>query len=109
MDMNGDAPHPATQRPESEPEAAPSVELKIGELVLAGFPNVDRVHVGQAVRYELARLMAERGAPSGLDDDGEIPLLDAGEFEFSHDADAATIGSRIARAVYNGLRGGLRR
>ncbi len=80
-----------------------SVELHIEELVLEGFPHLDRTQLGDAVRDELARLMAERGVPPGLAQGGTVARLEGGEFQVAPGANARTIGAQIAQAVYRGL------
>jgi hypothetical protein len=79
------------------------VELHIGELVLEGFPPMDRAQLGAVVQQELARLFAERGMPAGLAPGGEVASLDGGEFHVAPGSNAQMIGSQIAQAVYGGL------
>lgn len=79
------------------------VELHIGELVLDGFPLMDKVQLGAVVQQELARLLAERRLPTGLARGGEVASLDGGAFQVKQGSKAQEIGSQIAQAVYEGL------
>jgi hypothetical protein len=79
------------------------VELHIGDLVLEGFPAMDRAQLGAVVQQELARLFAERGVPAGLTHGGEVASLEGGEFHVAPDPNAQVIGSQIAQAIYGGL------
>lgn len=80
-----------------------SLELHIGELVLDGFPALDRAQLGAAIQQELSRLCAERGVPASLGQAGQVASLDGGEFLMEPGATAQVIGSQIAQAVYRGL------
>jgi hypothetical protein len=79
------------------------VELHIGELVLDGFPPLDRAQLGVVVQQELTRLFAERGVPAGLANGGEAASLDGGEFHVAPGSNAQAIGAQIAQVVYGGL------
>jgi hypothetical protein len=78
--------------------------LHIDELVLDGFPPLDRGRLAIAVERALARLLAEQGVPAGLAESGTADRLDAGSFEVPAGRDAEAVGAGIARAVYGGLR-----
>ena len=80
-----------------------NVRLHIDELVLDGFPPVDRYRIAAAVEAELARLLADQGVPSGLEKGGTIDRLDAGSFGLASDARPDRIGVQVAQAVYGGL------
>lgn len=81
----------------------PSVELHVEELVLEGFPAMDRAQLGAVVQQELTRLFAERGVPAGLAQGGEFARLDSGGFHVAPGSNVQVIGSQIAQAVYGGL------
>ena len=58
----------------------------------------------QALREaELARLLAEQGAPPGLANGGTVSALDGGSFDVAPDARPHQIGAQVAQAVYGGL------
>lgn len=82
-------------------ENAAAVELHIEELVLEGFERVDRARLEGVVRHELACLLVEQGVPARLRH-GAVSL-DGGAFTAQPGLDAATLGARIARAVYDGF------
>lgn len=81
----------------------PSVELHIEKLVLDGFRPGDRYRIGEAIELELVRLFVEQGVASSLAQGGEMVPLDAGTFDLPVGASADAIGSRLARAIYQGL------
>lgn len=81
-----------------------SIELHIEELVLEGFEQVDRHRIAEAVEQELTRLFTERGIPPSLAYGKEINRLDGGAFHIAPDSGPETIGTRVAQAVYRGLR-----
>lgn len=83
-------------------DTRPSVELHIGELVLDGFPAIDRAHLGAIVQRELTRLFAEQGVPPSLTQGGEIPRID-GSLPTVSGLSTQAIGTEIAVAVYGGL------
>jgi hypothetical protein len=80
-----------------------NLELNIDDLVLHGFVPGDRYLIGAAIERELARLFAERGAPSLLSASGDFPRLQGGAFEATPNAKPAAIGAQVAQAVYGGL------
>ncbi len=81
-----------------------NVELEIEQLVLHGFPAADRRRIGEAVRSELARLLAEHGATKLLARGGRIRQLDAGAFDVTPGSSADTVGIQVAQSVYRGLK-----
>jgi hypothetical protein len=85
--------------------AAPSVELHVESLVLAGFRPEDRHRIGAALQGELARLLAERGVPPGLDGGVDAAVLRAAAVDLPRDAHPAAVGARLARSVYGALGG----
>ena len=76
------------------------VEVHVDELVLHGFPARDRHAVGEALRAELARLIAEGGVPARLALADGAARLDGGSFRASHGQRPADVGAAVARAVY---------
>jgi hypothetical protein len=88
-------------------DAAPCV-LRIDELVLHGFPAVDRHAIADAITQELGRLLGEAGAQQALR--GREPRssdyrLDAGAFVVPADATSHAVGVQVARAIHRGLEG----
>jgi hypothetical protein len=86
--------------PRARPAAA--IEVHVEELILEGFPPMDRQQVGEAVRREVLRLL-EEGLPAGLAAGRAIDRVDAGWFE-PPSMHPAAIGTALARAVHQGLR-----
>lgn len=80
------------------------IELEIEQLVLHGFPPTDRHRIGEAVRTELARQLAEHGAPKSLERGGRISQVDAGSFDVKPGSRADTVGVQVAQSVYRGLK-----
>lgn len=81
-----------------------NTKLHIEELVLDGFAPGDGYRIADSVERELARLFAERGVPQSLSKGGEIAHLDGGIFEVAKGSKPEVIGSKVAKAVYGGLK-----
>lgn len=79
------------------------LEVVIEELVLHGFAPGDRHRIAGEVEKELARLFSERGLPSSLTESNEIERIDGGAFELSLNDKPGTIGTRVAKVVFEGL------
>ena len=77
------------------------VTLSIDEVVLRGFPQIDRYRVADAMTAELTRLLGEEGPSPGLEKDAEAlaPL----SMRLPADAGPEAIGREIARTVHAGL------
>ncbi len=82
----------------------PTVDLHIGELVLEGFPHLDRSQLDVAIRQTLARLIATQGIPAGLARGGAIASLAGGTFTVPPGSSSQAIGEQIARAIHGGLK-----
>jgi hypothetical protein len=90
-------------------QASRSLTIHIEELVLNGFPQLDRHRLGEAVQAELQRLFAERGViPSAFGAAGAYPELAGGPMRIGQGATATTIGGQIARSVHEAVTAGLR-
>ncbi|HYH79038.1 MAG TPA: hypothetical protein VEX86_04555 [Longimicrobium sp.] len=83
--------------------SAAEIHLHVEEIVLDGVDPADRHAVGDAVRAELARLLAERGLGAALAASGGAQRLDAGTITLAPGAPAAEVGAGIARAVHAGI------
>ena len=79
-----------------------AIKLHIGELVLHGFEPGDRAALGEALETELARLLAA-GDPEALTRAQAVASLDGGAFEMPAHAAPEVTGTRLARAVYDGM------
>jgi hypothetical protein len=82
-----------------------NVELHIEELVLHGFVPSNRYRIGEAVERELTSLFTEQGVPPWVAQGGEAERLDGRTFELKTSSTAEAIGTQVAQAVYEGLRG----
>lgn len=80
-----------------------AIELKIDELVLHGFQYGDRFAIGDAIKSELKRLIAERGLPPSLIKRGDLSHLDAGGLNVSAGSRPEAIGANVARSIYGGF------
>ena len=80
-----------------------NLELEIEELVLDGFPAVDRDRIVRALHIELERLFAERGVPPSLEAGRNLSRIDGGSFEAAPNASPESIGAQVARALYGGM------
>jgi hypothetical protein len=87
----------------STPNAQPSVELNIEEMVLDGFPPGDRYVIGEAVERELALLLGEQGIPNSLHFDNTTDEIRGASFNTLPTAKPPAIGRQIAQAVYQGF------
>jgi hypothetical protein len=83
---------------------APTLELRIDEVVLHGFSPGDRYRIGEAIERELHRLLAEGALPDQIEGDVRVDALDGGRFDLPRGARGDQVGALIARAVYGGLR-----
>lgn len=87
-------------------EPSGPLEIHIEELVLHGFPNVNRKQFQSVVEGELARLFDQQQPSVEWEKVGEISHVDAGRFEVSVDQGIESAGLGVARAVYSSLTGG---
>jgi hypothetical protein len=91
----------------------PDVSVHIDELILHGVAPAERHRIGEAVRLELTRLIAERGLPASThavappphavaapQQAVAVPPWGGGVVEVASGASAAEVGAQIARAVY---------
>lgn len=78
-------------------------KLEIGELVLHDFDRVDGAEVGTSLRAELGTLLARNGWPGGQAEAAALTELSGGSFNLAADADAQSIGRRLARQIYQGM------
>ena len=81
----------------------PDVRINIDELVLEGFPPGDRERLVEALRRELARLLGEAHVRDVLARLKSRDLLPHCRFVASPGERPEVIGSRVARAIVEGL------
>jgi len=80
------------------------IHVHIDRLVVdPRFAHLDREALGAALQDELTRLLAEGGAPAGVDVRARRERVDGGRFDAAPGAGAETIGRQVARSVYRGM------
>jgi hypothetical protein len=82
---------------------APSVELRIDRLVLAGVAPGDRYPIAAAVQNELARLLAQQNLPVNLSPAVNERRIDAGTIQIASGMRAVQVGEQIAQAIHGCL------
>ncbi len=80
-----------------------SVEVRIDQLGLHGFPAAQRLRIAAAVERELARTLAAPGAETYTQSRAR-GRVDGGEFPLRPGARPGDVGGQIARAVYGGTK-----
>lgn len=80
-----------------------SIEINIDKLILHGFSPADRKKIGEALRSELARLVIEKGMPTGFSTGKNISQIDGGTFKVSKNMHARAVGNHIAKSIYEGM------
>ena len=81
-----------------------NLEMEIEDLVLHGFPGMDKDRIARAVQMELERLITEGGVPASLQEGGDIARLEGGSFQVAPDLSAEEVGAQVARAIYGWMR-----
>lgn len=98
----------AVASPLSPPREAPAsgVSVRVGRLVLNGFdlPPGGDGEVRAAFQRELIRLLSAGDLPSGMRSGGVRRRLPGGPLDIGAWTDPADLGSRIARAIHEGMR-----
>ena len=80
-----------------------TIELHIDELVLHGFPAIDRPLLQVTIQQELTRLFVQQGIPSPMSAPLERNYLRAEGFQVAPQSSVETLGSQIAQSVYSGI------
>jgi hypothetical protein len=80
------------------------IEVRVDELLLAGFPSADRERIGTAVQHEVERLVSARQEP-WPEAAGDLAVLSAGSFRIEPGMSPEAIGAEIGQAVYRRLGG----
>jgi len=79
------------------------IEIDIDELVLYGFTVTDRLAIGEAVSAELAKLIAEQGAPASFTDNLNLSSLRGNNVVLTSGMQPAGLGTQIAQSIYQSL------
>ena len=82
-----------------------SITVRIDELVLHGVAPGNAASVGDALRQELARMLAAQGAPRSLARARPTDAIDGGSVHLRERATPERIGHQLAAAVYGALEG----
>lgn len=80
-----------------------NIELHIDELRLHGLDPAHRVALARAVEQALTQLLAARGLPSTLHQEGVVAQLDGGALTLTPGAQPEALGAQLAQAIYAGL------
>jgi hypothetical protein len=86
-------------RPEAR-HAPTAVDIEVHELVLIGFPPIDRYAVAEALQRELGEAL---GSLAGTRPWAEGVTVLAGSIEFAREGSAGALGTSVAHAVARGL------
>jgi hypothetical protein len=79
------------------------VVVHIDRMVLRGFGNADAQAVGEGMRSELARLLAQPPTGEKLASLGHVSSLHAEKIRLGHDARAQAVGLSAGRAIAKGI------
>ena len=79
------------------------IEIHIEELVLHGLPATDRYAISEAVSTELARLIAEQGAPALVTHSRDFQSLKSDNVTVTPGMKPAVLGTQIALSLYQSL------
>ncbi|MCB0806149.1 MAG: hypothetical protein KDC05_10155 [Bacteroidales bacterium] len=80
-----------------------SIEINIDELILEGFPYIDRDKIGNSIRNELAKMISEKGMPNAYLDSQQISTVNGGSFFISKGSTPNSIGKQIAKSIFEGF------
>lgn len=86
----------------------PIIELHIDEVVLHGFPSMDRPgldRIREVLQQQLTGLLAAKRLPQSLMRGGTISRLDGGMFQTGPNNPPEDMGAAVARRVFGGLSG----
>jgi hypothetical protein len=84
-------------------EAGRRIEVRIEELVLAGFAPADRHRIARAVQQELAKRLRQSGVPESIGNPSALASIDGGGFHIPAGAPPRMIGVGIGASIYRGL------
>jgi hypothetical protein len=79
------------------------VVVHIDRMVLRGFGNADAHAIGEAMRGELAGLLARPAMGERLAALGHVSSMDAGKVRLAHDAKPQRLGISAGRAIAKGI------
>jgi hypothetical protein len=85
------------------PQLRPTIELRIGELILDGFGRANGDRIGAALERELSRLISSGDLNHLAASPLHLESLNAGSFHLEANAHPAYIGRQLAQRVYGQL------
>jgi len=77
--------------------------VHIDRMVLKGFGNADAKAIGEGMRSELARLLAQPATSDRLASLGHMSSLHAGKIRLARDAKPQGVGVSAGRAIAKGI------
>ena len=82
----------------------PDIEIQIDELVLHGFPPMNRRLIKEAVETHLARMFLDGRMYQGFTEDKTIEKSHAVSINLKSDSTPGNIGKQIARSIYGEIK-----
>lgn len=79
-----------------------SIDIHIEHLILQGIDPRQRGRIGEAVRRELERMIAEGGVPASWMQGGAIAAPPVPPVDVRAGQASARIGEQVARTIYRG-------
>lgn len=84
-------------------ELRPTIELRIGELILDGFGRANGDRIGAALERELSRLISSGDLTHLAASSVHVEFVNAGSFHLEPNAHPNYIGRQLAQRVYGQL------
>ncbi len=85
----------------------PGIQLHIEELVLHGFPPMERERIGNILQQQLTQLLQQGGITGIMKGGKTVGRLDAGGFNLSfaspQPASETAVGTQIAQQIHRSL------
>jgi len=79
------------------------INLRIGEIVLDGFPAGDRYYIADAIERELKILFKQNNQEASFKSSAFNSFLAREQFEFTTGTKPAEIGRKVAQTIYGRL------
>jgi hypothetical protein len=77
--------------------------VHVERLVLRGFATEDHVAIGESLRAELERQLAEAGIARRFEANGDVSRMLAGTVRIGHRTTPQHIGRRVAKSIGAGV------
>ena len=82
----------------------PNLEVHIEQLIVEGFPDINRHQLGESVKQELERHFAEHGIPTSLSRNQVLAKVSPNTINVASNSNDRTLGTQIAKAIHGGLK-----